>query len=87
MFMKRNIFLLLALMLGLGLASAQTSTNRHTQVSIRGEDFYINGQPTYAGRVWNGHRIEGLLLNARMVQGIFDDQNLQTCLLYTSRCV
>jgi hypothetical protein len=78
MFMKRNTFLLLALMLGLGLASAQTATSRHTQVSIRGEDFYINGQPTYAGRVWNGHRIEGLLLNARLVQGIFDDQNLQT---------
>jgi hypothetical protein len=78
MFMKRNTFLLLALMLGLGLAWAQTATNRHTQVSIRGEDFYINGQPTYAGRVWNGHRIEGLLLNARLVQGIFDDQNPQT---------
>jgi len=77
MFMKRNIFLLLA-MLGFGLAWAQTSTSRHTQVSIRGEDFYINGQPTYAGRFWNGHRIEGLLLNARLVQGIFDDQNPQT---------
>jgi hypothetical protein len=76
--MKQKTFLLLALMLGLGLASAQTATNRHTQVSIRGEDFYINGQPTYARRVWNGHRIKGLLLNARLVQGIFDDQNPQT---------
>jgi hypothetical protein len=51
---------------------------RHTEVSIRGEDFYINGQPTYVGRIWNGHRVEGLLLNARMVQGIFDDRNPQT---------
>jgi hypothetical protein len=28
--------------------------------------------------VWNGHRIEGLLLNSRMVQGIFDDINPET---------
>jgi hypothetical protein len=80
--MKRNTFLLLALMLSLGLALAQTSTSRHTQISIRGEDFYINGQPTYPGRIWNGHRIEGLLLNARLVQGIFDDQNPKTTELW-----
>ncbi len=43
-----------------------------TRVSIVGEDFHINGQPTYAGRSWNGHRIEGLLLNSRMVQATFD---------------
>jgi len=49
-----------------------------TSVSIRGEDFWINGAPTYAGRTWNGHRIEGLLLNARMVQAIFDDLNPDT---------
>ena len=49
-----------------------------TVVSIRGEDFHLNGQPTYAGREWQGHRIEGLLMNSRMVQGIFDDQNEAT---------
>jgi len=38
-----------------------------TAVSIRGEQFFINGRPTYAGRTWNGARIEGLLLNSRMV--------------------
>jgi hypothetical protein len=48
------------------------------QVSIRGEDFYINGQLTYASRTWNGHRIEGLLLSARLVQGIVDDLNPET---------
>ena len=32
-----------------------------TTVSIQGDQFLINGQPTYAGRVWNGQRIEGLL--------------------------
>lgn len=49
-----------------------------TTVSIVGEDFHINGEPTYAGRTWNGHRIEGLLLNSRMVQGVFDDRNPET---------
>lgn len=48
---------------------------RKTVVSIVGEDFHINGRPTYSGRQWSGHRIEGLLFNSRMVQGIFDDRN------------
>ncbi len=51
---------------------------RHTEVAIESEAFHINGRPTYEGRVWNGRRIEGLLLNARMVQGIFDDLNPET---------
>jgi hypothetical protein len=51
---------------------------RRTAVSIRGADFLINGLPTYPGRTWNGHRIEGLLHNSRMVQGIFDDLNPDT---------
>lgn len=49
-----------------------------TVVSIVGDDFYINGEPTYEGRVWRGHRIEGLLMNSRMVQGVFDDLNPAT---------
>ncbi|MBM4461587.1 MAG: hypothetical protein FJ011_28165, partial [Chloroflexi bacterium] len=51
---------------------------RFTEVSIQGEQFLINGAPTYGGRVWNGHKIEGLLMNSRMVQGIFDDLNPET---------
>jgi hypothetical protein len=51
---------------------------RQTQISIDGVKFVINGHPTYAGRTWNGHQIEGLLLNARLVQGIFDDLNPET---------
>lgn len=51
---------------------------RKTTVSIQQERFFINGQPTYAGRTWQGKRIEGLLLNARLVQAIFDDLNPQT---------
>ena len=51
---------------------------RKTTLTIVGEDFHINGQPTYAGRSWQGHRIEGLLLNSRMVQATFDDLNPET---------
>jgi hypothetical protein len=51
---------------------------RKTEVSIRGDEFLINGKPTYEGRTWRGKRIQGLLLNSRMVQGIFDDLNTAT---------
>jgi hypothetical protein len=49
-----------------------------TRVEIAGEDFLIDGKPTYAGREWQGHRIEGLLLNSRMVQATYDDLNPET---------
>lgn len=47
-------------------------------VSIQGDQFLLNGQPTYKGRTWQGHKIEGLLMNSRMVQGIYDDTNPAT---------
>ena len=50
-------------------------TERKTRVSIDGEDWLINGEPTYRGRTFRGWRIEGLLLNSRMASGIFDDEN------------
>jgi hypothetical protein len=53
-----------------------------TEVTIIGEDFYINGEPTLKGRIWNGYRIEGLLPNSRMVNGIFDDLNTETINLW-----
>ena len=49
-------------------------TDKQTEVSIHGDAFHLNGRPTYAGRIWRGCKIEGLLFNSRMVQGIFDDQ-------------
>jgi hypothetical protein len=49
-----------------------------TEVSILGEKFWINGRPSYPGRKWKDHTIEGLLINSRMVQGIFDDENPET---------
>jgi len=51
---------------------------RKTTLSIDGADFFINGRPTYEHRAYNGMRVEGLLLNCRMVQGIFDDLNPET---------
>ncbi len=51
---------------------------RKTEISIRGDSFHINGRPTCEGRTWRGHKIEGLLFNSRMVQGIFDDLNPDT---------
>lgn len=54
------------------------NTPRRTEVAIRGDAFLIDGKPTYAGRTWNGRRVEGLLFNARLVQATFDDLNPQT---------
>src|ERR1035441_434993 len=48
---------------------------RRTEVSIQRERFFLNGKPTYPGRSYRGMKIEGLLLNVRAVQGIFDDLN------------
>jgi hypothetical protein len=49
-----------------------------TRVTVEGERFLINGRPTYEGREYLGSRIEGLLMNSRMVQATFDDENPQT---------
>jgi hypothetical protein len=54
-----------------------------TEVTIVGQQFYINGEPTYKGRTWTTsyggeYPVEGLLMNARLVQGIFDDVNPET---------
>jgi hypothetical protein len=53
-------------------------TQRKTTVAIAGDAFLINGEPTYPGRHYGGRKVEGLLLNARIVQGIFDDLNPAT---------
>lgn len=49
-----------------------------TMVTIEGDAFMINNEPTYKGRSFRGAKIEGLLLNARLVQGVFDDRNPET---------
>ena len=61
------------------LAGMQPPRNlSRTEVSIQSDQFFINGRPTYQGRSYRGMKIEGLLMNSRMVQGIFDDLNPQT---------
>jgi len=49
-----------------------------TQVTLCGEQFLIDGEPTYKGRTYRGYKIEGLLLNSRMIQATFDDANPET---------
>src|SRR5215471_2639207 len=49
-----------------------------TTVSIANGGFVLNGTPTYPGRSWKGHRIEGLLFNSRMANAIADDENPST---------
>lgn len=49
-----------------------------TTVAIQADRFFINGRPTYEGRSYKGMKIEGLLMNSRMVQGIYDDRNPET---------
>lgn len=76
--------LIVAIILCVTLQSCSTlhhkpSTSNHRPVvSIKGNMFLIDGEPTYKGRYWNGNKIEGLLLNSRMVQGVFDDENPET---------
>ena len=60
------------------LAALTCAAAGKTVVSIKGDQFLLNGQPTYKGRTWQGHKIEGLLMNSRMVQGIYDDTNPAT---------
>jgi hypothetical protein len=49
-----------------------------TEIGIAGADFLVDGHPTYEGRSFEGHRIEGLLFNVRAVQASFDDANPET---------
>jgi len=49
-----------------------------TQVGIEGVEFRLNGDPTHAGRRFEGHGVQGLLFNVRAVQATFDDANAHT---------
>src|SRR6516164_7046403 len=59
-------------------ARMRGAARSRTTIAIRGDKFLLNGRLTYAGRAWKGMKIEGLLLNSRMVQGVFDDANPET---------
>ena len=49
-----------------------------TRISISDQEFLLDGKPTYLGRTFEGHRIQGLLFNVRAVQATFDDANPAT---------
>jgi hypothetical protein len=46
----------------------------HTHLDIQGESFLINDKLTYAEIAGSEPSVHGLLMNARFIQGIFDDQ-------------
>ena len=49
-----------------------------TELGIVGREFHLNGRPTYPGRVFEEHKIKGLLFNVRALQATFDDANPNT---------
>jgi hypothetical protein len=53
-------------------------TDRSTVVAIEANAFVINGKPTYPGRTYKGHKVEGQLFTSRMVNCIINDQNPET---------
>lgn len=53
-----------------------------THIEVQGESWLINGALTYCGREFEGNRIEGLLLNSRMANAVFDDRNPATRALW-----
>jgi hypothetical protein len=53
-----------------------------TKIQIDGTRFLIDGRPTYEGVTYRGKPVEGLLMNSRMVQAIFDDENPKTTMLW-----
>jgi hypothetical protein len=70
--------IVLAVLAVLSANAPAAEPKRSTVVSIKKDQFFINRQPTYKGRTWNGNSIEGLLMNSRMVQATFDDRNPDT---------
>jgi hypothetical protein len=75
---NRRSFLGSIAALAAGVALETRAARRRTVVSVEADKFFINGRPTYEGRVYKGMKIEGLLMNSRMVQGVFDDLNPET---------
>lgn len=48
------------------------------KVGIRGTEFVLDGEPTFEGRIYDGHSVQGQLFNVRAVQATFDDANPAT---------
>ena len=52
----------------------RADSTRATEVSLRSGQWLINGEVTYPGAT-----AEGLLMNVRMVNSVFEDLNPKTC--------
>jgi len=77
--MKKTLrYLTIPFFLTISISGCLQKSGRNTEITIEGEKFFINGRPTLEGVVWNNIRMEGLIPNSRMVQGIFDDLNPET---------
>ena len=51
------------------------TTSARTQITAHGEHWLINGHATYYGWQYRGWDVEGLLMNSRMTNAVFDDEN------------
>jgi hypothetical protein len=67
-FLRTKILTLFSGLLLLGSGSLLGAESRRTTVSIRGDQFFITGRPTFAGCECQGHKDVGLLVNARRVE-------------------
>ncbi len=52
-----------------------TEFNPSTEISIEGDKFLVNGIPTNEKVTFRGGSIEGLMMNSRMANAVFDDDN------------
>ena len=52
-----------------------TEFNPKTEISLEGDKFLVNGTPTNEGTTFRGVSIEGLMMNSRMANAVFDDDN------------
>ena len=52
-----------------------TEFNPSTEISIEGDKFLVNGIPTNEKVTFRGVSIEGLMMNSRMANAVFDDDN------------
>ena len=51
---------------------------KRTVISIHGDQFLLNGAPTYPHRAFRGRKVEGLLFTSRMANAVVDDHNPET---------
>ena len=52
-----------------------TEFNPSTEISIEGDKFLVNGTPTNEATTFRGVSMEGLMMNSRMANAVFDDDN------------